>query len=121
MSQYYRQQRLATRVEAAEIAAVNRQLQQEVKQLAADGALAHWRAEAESLGALEVPFERSGAGREDEAGELRFHCPKAQWKALKQASGIRRVNDFLALLVLWGILMSAAAIRKRSTSAIRCR
>ena len=71
MSQYYRQQRLATRVEAAEIAAVNRQLQQEVKQLAADGALAHWRAEAESLGALEVPFERSGAGREDEAGELR--------------------------------------------------
>lgn len=94
MSQYYRQQRLATRVEAAEIAAVNRQLQQEVKQLAADGALAHWRAEAESLGALEVPFERSGAGREDEAGELRFHCPKAQWKALKQASGIRRVNDF---------------------------
>ncbi|MGP2835812.1 amino acid adenylation domain-containing protein [Serratia nevei] len=106
VSQYYRQQRLATRVEAAEIAAVNRQLQQEVKQLAAEGALAHWRAEAESLGALEVPFERSGAGREDEAGELRFHFPKAQWKALKQASGIRRVNDFLALLVLWGILMA---------------
>ena len=106
VSQYYGQQRLSTRLEAAEIAAINRQLQREVEQLAADGALAHWRAEAANLGAIDVPFEKSGAVRNDEAAELRFQVPKAQWKALKQSAGIRRMNDFLALLVLWGILMA---------------
>ncbi|MBH2663716.1 amino acid adenylation domain-containing protein [Serratia ureilytica] len=106
VSQYYGQQRLSTRLEAAEIAAINRQLQREVEQLAADGALAHWRVEAANLGAIDVPFEKSGAVRNDEAAELRFQVPKAQWKALKQGAGIRRMNDFLALLVLWGILMA---------------
>lgn len=52
-------------------------------------------------------FEKAAPCETMRRAELRFRsCPKAQWKALKQGAGIRRMNDFLALLVLWGILMA---------------